>query len=115
MVEICEDTPPSPRQAPWALIYERRRGGESAADLARVYNLAESTVKERCRWIDNAFPPDAPARLRHRFADQLRAGEAALDRGEPLEAERHAKALIALIRAARGRPAAWRGRTYPTG
>ncbi|MFP4518806.1 MAG: hypothetical protein ACLFQ5_05065 [Oceanicaulis sp.] len=101
MVEKSEDTPPSPRRAPWALIYERWRDGESAAQLAPVYNLAESTVHERCRWIDNAFPPDAPARLRHRFADRLRRVEAALDRGEPLEAERRAKALTALIRAAR--------------
>ncbi|MEQ8405713.1 MAG: hypothetical protein RKE49_11490 [Oceanicaulis sp.] len=101
MVENCEDTPPSPRQAPWAVLYERWRRGETAAQLAQVYNLSENTVHERCRWIDNAFPPDAPAVLRHRFTRRLRAVEAALDGGAPLEAERTAKALIALIRAAR--------------
>ncbi|MGJ3231323.1 MAG: hypothetical protein ACFE0P_05965 [Oceanicaulis sp.] len=101
MVETSENTPPSPRQVPWAQLHERWRHGETAAQLAQAYNLAESTVYERCRWVDNAFPPEAPAVLRHRFTQRLRAVEAALDGGAPLEAERKAKALIALIRAAR--------------
>jgi hypothetical protein len=101
MVENPEDIPTSPRKVPWALLYERWRGGATAAQLAEAYNIAEQTVADRCRWIENAFPPDAPAHLRHRFTRRLRAVEGALDEGAPVEAERRAKALIALIRAAR--------------
>ena len=101
MVEETDETPPSGRTADWASLYERWRRGEDPGALALAYGLAESTVVERCRWVTKMFPPDAPARLRHRFAARLRAAEAALDCGEPAEAERRAKALIALVRAAR--------------
>ncbi|MGX6647071.1 hypothetical protein ACWCOP_03890 [Maricaulaceae bacterium MS644] len=101
MVEIKDEQRPSPRKADWAALYERWRIGETPEDLALAYGLAPSNVRERCRWVERMFPPDAPARLRHRFARRLMAAEAALDAGSPLEAERRAKALVALVRAAR--------------
>jgi hypothetical protein len=101
MVEIADEARPSPRKADRAALYERWRIGETPDELAQAYGLAPCTVRERCRWVERMFPPDTPARLRHRFAQRLMAAEAALDTGSPIEAERRAKALVALVRAAR--------------
>ena len=101
MVENSEDTAASPRKADWPALYERWCEGEPAARLAADFNLQEKTIADRCRWLDNMFRRDDPAILRFRFTRRLHDAEAALDDGSVVEAERKAKALIALIRAAR--------------
>jgi hypothetical protein len=101
MVEKADKKQPGRGKADWAALYERWRGGDTAEALAQAFALSPVTVAERCRWLDQAFAPTDTMRLRHGFARGLVEAEAALGRGEAAEAERRAKALIALIRAAR--------------
>lgn len=87
--------------ADWAAIHERYLAGESEVALAEVYGMAPTTLKERCRWIAQAFPPGAPMRVLAALIRRLEEAQAKLESGEPLEAERRAKAVTALVRAAR--------------
>ena len=87
--------------ADWAAIHERYLAGESEEALSKIYGPAPSTLKERCRWITQAFPPGAPKRLLATLIRRLEEAQATLEAGEPLEAERRAKAVIALVKAAR--------------
>lgn len=87
--------------ADWAAIHERYLAGETEEALAEVYGLAPTTLKERCRWIARAFPPGAPMRMLAALIRRLEEAQAKLETGEALEAERRAKAVIALVRAAR--------------
>ena len=99
MVENCEGERPGPRQADWPALYERWRCGEAPEALAERHNLALSTVLTRCRWADRMFPPDAAPRLRQLIAVHVGHAETALANGDPVKAERWARALTALIRA----------------
>ena len=85
----------------WAALYERFRHGEDPEALAEDFNLAPETVKSRCRWIENAFPTVEAIQKLITLRIRLERAEARLAGGEPLEAEREAKAILALIRAAR--------------
>ena len=101
MVENSQDEPPGASQADWSALYELWRGGAPPGQLADAFDISESVLVERCRWLDEAFPAQAPFTLRRQFMVQLHEAQAALEAKPPLEAERRAKALIALIRAAR--------------
>jgi len=89
------------RRFDWIAIYEGWKRGRSAQALAREHGLGADTVALRCGWIDQNFPPGAPARLLVSFARRLDEAHQVLERGETVEAERRARALTALIRAAR--------------
>lgn len=86
--------------ADWAAIHERYLAGETEEALAKIYNLSPRTLKERCRWIAQAFPPGAPQRLLAALMRRLEEAQAKLEAGDALHAERQAKAVTALVRAA---------------
>ena len=90
--------------ADWAAIHERYLAGETEEALAKIYGLAPSTLKERCRWITQAFPPGAPTRMLAALIRRLEEAQARLEAGEALDAERRAKAVTALVKAARACP-----------
>lgn len=90
-----------PRDTNWVALYDAWIRGASAEHLADTYGLAITTVTQRCGWLDQHFPPGQPVRMIASFTRNLDAARTLLDSGEPLQAERSAKALIALMRAAR--------------
>lgn len=87
--------------ADWAALFERFRHGEPPEVLAADFNLAVSTVETRCRWIEKAFPTRLQFQKLVSFRQALERAETLLTEGDPLKAEREAKALYALIRAAK--------------
>lgn len=102
MVEKDSETPKrGPRKVDWIAVHTRWSEGRSAAWIADQFGLQPATVSLRCGWIDTHFPPTAPARFKATLARRLEASQAALEAGEPIEAERQAKALLAIVRAAK--------------
>jgi hypothetical protein len=85
----------------WASLYERWQAGESEQGLAEAFNLVPETVKWRCRWIDKVFPRFGRVQMLASLVRRLEEADSALTAGEALDAERRAKAVLALIRAAR--------------
>ncbi len=102
MVEMNRETKPrTVYAADWAALFERFRHGEEPAVLAADFNLAVSTVESRCRWIEKAFPTRMHFQKLVSFRQGLERAEAHLTEGDPVRAEREARALLALIRAAK--------------
>lgn len=89
------------RRVNWIAIYDGWRRGGTAEALAREHGLKPATVDVRCSWIDQHFPPGAPARTLADLGRRLEQAQAALDAGELGEAERLAKTVTALVRAGR--------------
>jgi hypothetical protein len=87
--------------ADWAAIFQRWRAGEDEVVLAKAFDIRPDTVKSRCRWIDKAFPRLGRLQMQASLTARLEEAEAVLVKGQALEAERRAKAVFALIRAAR--------------
>ena len=85
----------------WVAIYERWQAGQSARQIAKVFDISERKIALRCGWIDQHFPPGAPARLMTHFTRELDEARKVLDAGEGVDAERRAKAILALVKAAR--------------
>jgi hypothetical protein len=90
-----------PRNVDWIAVYDGWSRGDSAEHLAARFGMQVKTVSLRCGWIDQHFPPGAPVRLIDSFAQVLDEAHALLESGEAVQAERRAKALSALVRAAR--------------
>lgn len=102
MVEIAKPKRKTgPRKVDWVSLYDGWTRGRSAESLAEEYGLVLKTVTTRCGWLDQNFPPGAPGRLIASFTRTLDAAYALLESGQPIEAERYAKAIQALLRAAR--------------
>lgn len=103
MVEIAKPKRKTgPRNVDWVTLYEGWIRGRSADSLAEEYGLVLKTVTTRCGWLDQNFPPGAPERLIANFTRTLDAAHSLLESGKPVEAERYAKAVQALMRTARG-------------
>ncbi|MFW6412790.1 MAG: hypothetical protein ACOC0V_01510 [Oceanicaulis sp.] len=90
-----------PRNVDWVAVYERWRANEEADVIATAFGLTVGTVEQRCKWLDQNFPAGTRVRTAHAFARRLEEAHAALIGGEAVEAERAAKAVYALVRAAR--------------
>lgn len=108
MVEMNTKTPlPAPdrtgagRRYDWIAIHEGWRAGQGAEHLAAAFGLKPKTITDRCGWIDQHFPPPAPARMIAELNRRLEAALAALDDGDAGKAERQAKTIAALIKAGR--------------
>lgn len=90
-----------PRNMDWIEIHDLWSAGHSPAWLAERFGLGQRYITERCAWVDNHFPPTAPVRFKAGLIRRLEAAVSAMERGEPAEAERAARALAAIIRAAK--------------
>jgi len=102
MVETDTKTPRrGPRGVDWIAVHDRWSEGRSAGWIAERFGLTTRYVSNRCSWIDNHFPPFAPVRFKAGLARRLEDAFSALERGEPVEAERRAKALLTILRAAK--------------
>ena len=102
MVEKDTESPKrAPRGADWIAVHQLWAEGHDAAWIANKFGLTRRYVSSRCGWIDAHFPPGAPLRFKAGLARRLEAVVATLARGEAVEAERHAKALLTIIRAAK--------------
>ncbi|XBQ16297.1 MAG: hypothetical protein ABL308_00105 [Oceanicaulis sp.] len=101
MVEIKGRRRTGPRNVDWVAVYERWSAGERAGLIADEFGLQPDTVQQRCKWLDQNFPREARSRRAHGFSQALEEAHASLLSGDPAEAERRAKAVFALVRAAR--------------
>ena len=89
-----------PRNVDWIAVHELWSEGHGAEWIAERFGLTTRYVQVRLSWIDSHFPPVAPVRFKAALARRLDEALAALERGESVEAERKAKALQAILRAA---------------
>lgn len=102
MVEKDTESPKrGSRGADWIAVHQLWAEGHDAAWIAAKFGLTRRYVSSRCGWIDAHFPPGAPLRFKAGLARRLEAALATLERGEAAEADRHAKALLTIIRAAK--------------
>jgi len=106
MVEKTGEAPTQTRSGAgkrfdWVAIHRDWRAGRTAEELAEAYGLSASTVKLRCVWIDQNFPPADPVRRLSELDQRLIQAQQALDSGALAQAERIAKTVTALIRAGR--------------
>ena len=85
----------------WVAIHEGWRAGQTAETLAEAFGPKVKTIIQRCVWIDQFFPPPAPARMIAELNHRLLEAMTRLDDGDAVQAERLAKTIAALIRAGR--------------
>lgn len=95
-----ESTKVGRRMVDWMAAHDLWTQGHDAAWIADQYGVNRRTIADRCAWIDAHFPPFAPVRFKAALARRLDEALASLERGEAVEAERRAKALQAILRAA---------------
>lgn len=98
MVETSEKRAPPRRD--WMAIREARRAGMSLEGLALREGIGVPWLKEGLQWVDRILPDSKTASLKVRLEAHLEDAEAALARGETAEAERRARAVSALLKAA---------------
>lgn len=96
-----DDTPRQQRDNPWPEIFERWQRGESVEALAQAFGRSPVTIRDRCRRVEIFFPPGTPLCLRAQLGRRLADAHATLITGSALEAERQAKAVLAILRAVR--------------
>ncbi|WP_440957523.1 hypothetical protein ACFELO_09480 [Oceanicaulis sp. LC35] len=85
----------------WVAIHEGWRAGQTAETLAEAHGLKANTIIGKCVWIDQFFPPPAPARLIAELNRRLEQAMSRLDEGDAAQAEKQARTIAALIRAGR--------------
>jgi hypothetical protein len=90
-----------PRNVDWIAVHDLWTEGHGPDWIAERFGLTAHYVRVRLSWIDSHFPPTAPVRFKAALARRLDDALAALERGEPLEADRKAKALHSILRAAK--------------
>ncbi|MCR9128844.1 MAG: hypothetical protein NXI12_04925 [Alphaproteobacteria bacterium] len=95
-----ENTKAGRRMVDWMAAHDLWTQGHDAAWIADQYGVNRRTIADRCAWIDAHFPPFAPVRFKAALARRLDEALVSLERGEAVEAERRAKALQAILRAA---------------
>ena len=98
MVETCENRAPPKRD--WAAIREARRAGMSLEGLALREGIALQYLKDGLMWVERVLPASRTDSLKVRLEAHLEAAEAALARGEMADAEKRARAVSALLKAA---------------
>jgi hypothetical protein len=85
----------------WVAIHEGWRSGQTAETLAEAFGPKVKTIIQRCVWIDQFFPPPAPARMIAELNHRLLEAMTRLDEGDAAQAEKQARTIAALIRAGR--------------
>ena len=90
-----------PRNVDWIAVHDLWAEGHGPEWIAQRFGLTTHYVRVRCSWVDSHFPPAAPVRFKAALARRLDEALAALERGEPGEADRKAKALHSILRAAK--------------
>lgn len=85
----------------WIAIHEGWRAGQTAETLAEAFGPKVQTIIQRCGWIDQFFPPPAPARMIAELNHRLLEAMTRLDEGDAAQAEKQARTIAALIRAGR--------------
>ncbi|MGP1274560.1 MAG: hypothetical protein ACQRW7_03975 [Caulobacterales bacterium] len=98
MVETSEKT--SPPRRDWLAIREAHRAGMSLEGLALREGISSRYLKDGLVWADRIIPASRTASLKLRLEAHLEAAEAALARGETADAEKRARAVSALLKAA---------------
>ncbi|MFC4724384.1 hypothetical protein AB6B38_06985 [Glycocaulis abyssi] len=99
MVETCEKRAPPPRRD-WLAIREARRAGMSLEGLALREGIGVPYLKDGLMWVERILPASKTASLKVRLEAHLEAAEEALARGETADAEKRARAVSALLKAA---------------
>ena len=85
----------------WVSVYEGWKDGHSAKHLSRRFGITAELIECRCSWLDQHLTPGTPQGLMAHFSRELDEARKVLDGGDGVDAERRAKALIALVKAAR--------------
>lgn len=98
MVETSEKRAPPRRD--WLAIREARRAGMSLEGLSLREGIGVPYVKEGLQWVERILPASRTASLKARLEAHLEAAEEALARGETADAEKRARAVSALLKAA---------------
>lgn len=98
MVETSDKR--SPPRRDWLAIREAYRAGISIEGLALREGLSTPYLKEGLGWVERISPASKTASLKQRLEAHLEAAEAALARGEMADAEKRARAVSALLKAA---------------
>ena len=99
MVETCERRAPPPRRD-WLAIREAHRAGMSLEGLSLREGIGVPYLKDGLMWVERILPASKTASLKVRLEAHLEAAEKALARGETADAEKRARAVSALLRAA---------------
>lgn len=92
----------TPKRRDWFAIREARRAGMSLEGLALKEGITPGYLAEGLSWLERLMPQNRTASLRARLEHHLGAAEALLADGKPLEAERQARAVSAMLKAASG-------------
>lgn len=98
MVETSEKRAPPRRD--WLAIREAHRAGMSLEGLALREGIGVPYLKDGLMWVERVAPASKTASLKVRLEAHLEAAEAALARGETADAEKRARAVSALLKAA---------------
>ena len=98
MVETSDKR--SPPRRDWQAIREAHRAGMSLEGLALREGLSATYLKEGLVWVDRISPASRTTSLKLRLEAHLEAAEEALARGETADAEKRARAVSALLKAA---------------
>jgi transcription elongation GreA/GreB family factor len=98
MVETSAKRAPPRRD--WLAIREAYRAGMSLEGLALREGLGVTYLKEGLMWTERIAPATRTGSLKLRLEAHLEAAEAALARGEMADAEKRARAVTALLKAA---------------
>ncbi|AZU04606.1 hypothetical protein X907_2083 [Glycocaulis alkaliphilus] len=98
MVETSEKRAPPRRD--WLAIREAHRAGMSLEGLALREGITLQYLKDGLGWVERVSPASKTASLKVRLEAHLEAAEAALARGETADAEKRARAVSALLKAA---------------
>lgn len=86
----------------WFAIRDARLAGMSLEGLALKEGLTVRYLADGLCWLERLMPQNRTASLRSKLERHLEAAESLLADGKPLEAERQARAVTAMLKAASG-------------
>ncbi|MFN3834301.1 MAG: hypothetical protein ACK4NO_00225 [Glycocaulis sp.] len=99
---MSRKTENTPKRRDWFAIREARLSGMSLEGLALKEGLTERYLADGLQWLERLMPQNRTASLRSKLERHLEAAEGLLADGKPLEAERQARAVTAMLKAASG-------------
>ncbi|MCC5980873.1 MAG: hypothetical protein JJU26_04045 [Oceanicaulis sp.] len=99
---MSRKTENTPKRRDWFAIRDARLAGMSLEGLALKEGITPGYVAEGLQWLERLMPHDRTAILRAKLERHLEAAESLLADGKPLEAERQARAVTAMLKAASG-------------
>jgi hypothetical protein len=99
---MSRKTETTPKRRDWFAIREARLAGMSLEGLALKEGITPGYVAEGLQWLERLMPHDRTASLRTKLEHHLEAAERLLADGQALEAERRARAVTAMLKAASG-------------